>query len=100
MNLGAPRSASVAQAADPLYSSLVGRTLTRGGFTITFNPDGSMVGANPDLTGTWEVRDGQFCRTISQPAQMAGTECQSVTISGASYTFTGPSGAREYTLVQ
>lgn len=100
MDMGAKRSTSAAQAVDPLYTSLAGHTFSRSDFTITFKADGSMVGANPALTGSWEVRDGQFCRTIVTPARLAGSECQKVTISGDTYTFDGSSGVREYTLVK
>lgn len=92
--------ADTAMATDPLYTALAGQSFSRGDFTITFNTNGRLTGENPSVVGRWEIKDGQFCRTITEPAQIAGSECQNVTIDGDSYTFSGSSGDRTYTLIR
>lgn len=82
---------------DPLDTALRGKTLTNGGSTVLLGQDGTMsgmVGPKGDtvLEGAWTVRNGQYCRTVVEPAQIAGTECQDVTIDGNMATFRGPRG--------
>ena len=44
------------------------------------------------IDGAWEIRQGKFCRTITAPAQMIGTECQNISIDGDTATLTGRDG--------
>lgn len=62
--------------AGSLTARLSGKTLTndRGGM-IVLGADGSMSGT---VEGAWTERDGQFCRTVTAPARLAGTLCQDV----------------------
>lgn len=85
-----------------LKRQLSGKTLKNESVKLSLNRDGTMVGdtvAGDTLAGTWVVRDGNFCRTVVIPANLRGTECQSVTIKGKQATFTSPDGqSRSYTL--
>jgi hypothetical protein len=70
---------------DPLTAALAGKTLVNEGGAITVGRDGSLsgtVGNGTPLVGAWAVRDGQWCRTIEQPARLAGTECQRAVLNG------------------
>lgn len=82
---------------DPLVAPFVGRVLVSEGAEITVNADGTLSGTvgvnNPQaLTGNWAVRDGDWCRTITAPERLAGTECQTVTLDGDQVSFESASG--------
>jgi hypothetical protein len=64
-----------------LQATLSGRTLSNDNGEINLGTDGRMSGTvrGAPLAGAWTVRNKQFCRTITQPARVAGTECQDVT---------------------
>ena len=74
---------------DPITRAISGQTLTRGDNTIMIMPNGAMRGTTPagELLGVWEVRDGQWCRTISAPENVAGTACQGVELGDGEITF-------------
>ncbi|MCK0138840.1 glycoside hydrolase family 43 C-terminal domain-containing protein [Aliiroseovarius sp. F47248L] len=74
-----------------LSTLLSGRTLTNKDADVTLHADGRLSGSG-GVDGTWEVRDGKYCRTISKPDKWKGTECQVVTTAGDQITFTSPSG--------
>ncbi|MEE4118911.1 MAG: hypothetical protein V2I65_07845 [Paracoccaceae bacterium] len=75
---------------DPLTAALAGRSLTNDAGTIDVNRDGTLSGL---AEGAWTVRDGQWCRTISEPARLAGTACQDATLNGdGSVTIDGVNG--------
>ncbi|QFT62065.1 hypothetical protein [Roseivivax sp. THAF30] len=66
----------------PIETRLTGKTLVNsGGWSITPEAGGVLSGTEADgsaVVGTWEERNGQFCRTLTQPADWAGTACQNV----------------------
>ncbi|MGA9434656.1 MAG: hypothetical protein WBV62_10525 [Roseobacter sp.] len=60
-----------------------------------------MVGAagpngNEITDGAWEIRNGKCCCTLTTPAQLAGTECQDITIDGETATIVGRNGPVNY----
>jgi hypothetical protein len=72
-----------------------GKALTAKGAKLLVGADGTLsgtVGKGDGLTGTWEVRDGRFCRTITAPERLAGTACQTATIAGGTLTLTRDDG--------
>ncbi|MEM6974016.1 MAG: hypothetical protein AAF577_14545 [Pseudomonadota bacterium] len=77
----APPTTAVPLTAD----AVAGRTLSNaeaGVFQI--GADGSLTGLigsarDEALVGTWSVADGQWCRTITEPARIAGSACQEAT---------------------
>lgn len=82
---------------DPLYDALVGKTWERedGNVTMIASADGALTGTTSagDLLGTWEIRNGEFCRTLSSPERAAGSACQEmeltddgIKIAGFNYT--------------
>ncbi|MCV6585144.1 MAG: hypothetical protein OIF47_06380 [Marinibacterium sp.] len=77
-------------AVDPLNAALSGKTLTSGSTTIMLGSDGTISGDG--VAGTWEIRDGKFCRTLTQPESLQGSECQTVTLDGDKATFQSPTG--------
>ena len=77
----------------PEWLILVGQPLTsveNPNLVVTLNQDRTVSGSG--IEGVWEERNGQYCRTITAPAQLAGTECQSVTVNGSQVTFDNRSG--------
>jgi hypothetical protein len=80
----------------PLRAQLSGKTLTNEFVTMALTKDGQIIGkeSTGEVTrGTWTVRDGQFCRTLTEPAAYAGTACQDVAFSGNQVTFTRANGS-------
>ncbi|MEM6460429.1 MAG: hypothetical protein AAF724_00775 [Pseudomonadota bacterium] len=70
---------------------------------ITANADGTLTGKvgenlDVDLAGTWEIRNGEWCRTLTQPAGAAGSACQQLTLGDGVVTIVGSNGPVEYTL--
>lgn len=78
-------------------SSVVGKTLTLGpGQSFTIGADGSLMGTwdgNP-LVGTYVMRDGYFCRTLSQgPRGPSPEDCQLLILNGSNLAVTRDRGA-------
>lgn len=94
---GDTMTSSAPDSMDPITAQLVGKRLTSTGMTLQLQEGNRMAGrAGPNgdvlLDGFWEIREGQFCRTVTAPAQMAGTECQDITIDGETATLVGRDG--------
>lgn len=68
-----------------LTAALSGKTLVNAKGNIEVGSDGSLRGRN--VEGTWEVRDGKWCRTLTKPERFAGTACQKVQLDGDTVTF-------------
>jgi hypothetical protein len=85
---------------DEMSAALAGRTLTAGPTVISLGEGGRMSGSVGDdaLDGDWSISDGRFCRTITEPARMAGTECQRLEINGGKATITTRRGSQVYSL--
>jgi hypothetical protein len=100
--VASPTATSIsANAGGDLTSALSGRTLVNDVGTITLGADGRMTGAvrGAPFAGAWVERNGQFCRTITQPARLVGTECQDVTFNGdGTITIDGVNGPVTWTL--
>lgn len=82
---------------DPISQQLVGKRLTSTGMTLQLQEGNRMAGrAGPSkdirIDGAWQIREGKFCRTITEPAQMIGTECQDISIEGETATLSGRDG--------
>ncbi len=78
----------------PTWLSIVDKTLLNGadGETEVVLRSNGTIGGNEDIVGTWEERDGKYCRTLTEPERFAGTECQMVTLNGNEVTFESPGG--------
>lgn len=86
---------------DPLTQQLVGKTLTNQSTKIQLQEGNMMTGrTGPSnevaIDGTWQIREGRFCRTLTSPPQLAGTECQDISIDGDTVTFDTPRGQQTY----
>lgn len=89
--------------ADPITDALAGKTLVAPGQEITAQPDGRLTGKvgknlDVDLEGTWEIKDGKWCRTLSKPKGAAGSACQDLSIGDGTVTIVGTRGPVEYVL--
>ena len=88
-------TAASAQATAQIQGQLAGKTLTNADSTLALTKDGALIGKSKSgavIRGTWEAKDGKFCRTLTEPAAAAGTECQNVTIQGDQLTLVRANG--------
>lgn len=77
---------------DPLFLALAGKTLTLTDdpqIQVMLGADGTMTGF---ATGTWTATDGAYCRTLTAPESMTGTECPLTELEGDEVTFTSSTG--------
>jgi hypothetical protein len=89
--------------ADPITSAVSGRSLTAGGTTINVGADGSLSGTSAngtEISGAWTVRDGQWCRTLTAPAAIAGTACQPAELGDGTLTLTNVGGTTTTWMIQ
>jgi hypothetical protein len=89
--------AAVAAQADITAEQVAGRQLVSKAGTFVVAPDGRLtgtVGKGEALKGSWSVRDGQWCRKITAPKSLAGSECQPASIKGRTLTLTRKDGTK------
>jgi len=80
---------------EPLTVAAVsGKTVTAGDTTIYVNPNGTLSGTGPagSIAGTWEIRNGQWCRAITAPQAWVGTQCQDAQLTGNNLTLSNAAG--------
>ena len=82
---------------DPISQQLVGKRLSSTGMILQLQEGNRMAGrAGPSgdvlIDGAWQIREGRFCRTITAPSQMAGTECGDISVDGNTATIAGRDG--------
>lgn len=98
-------NSSAVPAGGSIVQAVSGKRLIvdRGDF-IDVGADGELTGmVGPDqstaISGTWEVRNGQWCRTLVRPAPIAGTACQDATLNGdGTITIVGANGPIVWTI--
>jgi hypothetical protein len=75
---------------------LAGRALTLGLFDLSLRvmPDGAIRGraVGWDVTGTWDWKDGLFCREMDWSGMPIDYDCQLVEKSGDKLRFTSDAG--------
>lgn len=74
---------------------MAGKTLTLNKSIFNIGADGTMTGKTDrgeTVTGTWEVKGGKWCRTIAEPARLAGSACQTASIKGNTFSLTRDDG--------
>lgn len=102
--LGACQANTTATEVDPLTAAVSGKTLVSEGGEFRVGRDGTLTGAvgpnrDTEVTGAWAIRDGQWCRTLTAPARLAGTACQAMTLNGdGTVTIDGVSGPVVYAI--
>jgi hypothetical protein len=86
---------------DPIAAAVSGRMLVAGDNVLLAGSDGSLTGTlanGAELTGAWEVRDGQWCRTLVTPENLAGTDCQAAELGDGTITIEGTNGPTTWTI--
>lgn len=80
---------------DPVTRAVSGNTLVHGDVAINVGTDGTLDGTTPggEFSGTWIVQNGQWCDTIIEPADMAGTTCMNVELGDSELTFINEDGS-------
>lgn len=89
-------SAVVPAAAEITAEQIAGKTVVSDGGTFVIGAGGTLsgtVGKGDQIGGTWAVKDGQWCRTISTPKRHAGSACQAASIKGTTLTVTRADGS-------
>ena len=82
---------------------LAGKLLVAPGQEITAHADGKLTGKvgknlDIDLLGTWEIKNGKWCRTLTRPKGAAGTACQDLKMGDGEVTITGSRGPVTFVL--
>lgn len=77
-----------------LTQKLSGATFTNldNGTVVKANADGTLSGGG-GLSGTWSIKNGQWCRTLTSPPAYAGSACQKMVIEGNRMTLTRADGS-------
>lgn len=73
-------------------------TLSRFGIKLNVKPDGKIDGRafGRDVSGSWDWRDGYFCRDLFWGPREIGANCQEVKVSGSTLRFTSDQGAGRF----
>jgi hypothetical protein len=71
-----------------------GRTLTSLGVALQVLPDGQIAGRafGRDITGSWDWRDGLFCRAMAAGSRSFPLNCQVVQLDGTTLRFIADEG--------
>ncbi len=97
-------AATPTEEVDPLTARLSGMTgVHESGTAVTLHDDGRITGNthNGDaITGTWDVRNGRYCRTITAPESLASTNCQDVEFDGNNVHFIKDDGTSSTFVMQ
>ena len=78
------------------FMSLVqGKTLSRPLVRLNVSPDGKITGrgATWDVTGSWDWKNGFFCRDLNWGGDDLGYNCQAVLANGSEMRFIADQGA-------
>lgn len=72
-----------------------GKTLSRPLVRLTVTPDGKISGrgATWDVTGSWDWKNGFFCRDLNWGGDDLGYNCQTVLANGSEMRFIADQGA-------
>jgi hypothetical protein len=76
---------------------VTGKNLKYTGTTLQVRPDGTITGRaiTWPITGTWEWRDGYFCRVMDWGGTEIPPNCQRVDVRGSTLRFTSDRGMGE-----
>ncbi|MFD0980941.1 hypothetical protein [Tropicimonas aquimaris] len=101
VGIGLTAGAGISQA-EGLQDILSGKTLTspKGRTVYVLGSDGRLSGtiAKEAVVGIWDIRNGQWCRSISEPAVHAGDACRTVAVDGQNVTLISSEQAVVYTM--
>lgn len=72
-----------------------GKTLSRPLVSLTVTPDGKITGrgATWDITGSWDWKNGFFCRDMNWGGDDLGYNCLAVLANGSEMRFIADQGA-------
>jgi hypothetical protein len=89
---------------DPLTARLSGMTgMHESGTVVTLQEDGRVTGQTQNgeaIVGTWDVRNGRYCRTLTAPESLASTNCQDVEFDGNNVHFIRDDGTSSTFVMQ
>lgn len=81
---------------DQFLATVAGKTISNSDTTISIKHNGTITGVTHgnEISGTWEWRDGFWCRTITEPA-VTPEDCQVWEITQSQLVITREKGAGE-----
>lgn len=87
----------LADQTDNIIKAVSGKTLVNETAEFKVRKNGRLIGkagskGQVKFKGAWAVRDGKWCRTFTEPAEWAGTECQTATLGDGTITIVGRNG--------
>lgn len=89
--------AEVRTTSDPITQAVSGRTLVAGETRLAVGANGALVGAlasGDTLSGTWRIKGGQWCRTLTLPVRFSGPEvCQDAALTDGQLVIIGSNGS-------
>lgn len=93
--IGAVLASTDASLAQTTFSDLVDKTLTNDQGSVVISADGTLSGqfGSNQLTATWDVEDGLFCRQGSIGDRTLERACQSISIRGNQVSFINQDGS-------
>jgi hypothetical protein len=83
---------------DDFVNLIKDKSLTRTGIRLVVTPDGKIDGRalGFKVTGSWDWRDGYFCREMQAGREKIGYDCQLVERRGNALRFTAEKGKGDY----
>ncbi len=77
------------------FSDIVGRTLSNEQGSLVINADGTLQGqfGSSELTATWDVEGGLFCRQGAFGDRSLDRACQSIVLRGNDVDFVNQDGS-------
>ncbi len=86
---------------DAVMKALSGKTIVSPTAEFKLRKNGRLTGKAGSLKfkGSWTVRDGDFCRTLTEPKQWAGTECQPTKLGDGTVSITGRNGTNVWKIM-
>ena len=79
---------------EKVWKAVSGKTLVNGKPKFKAHRNGRLTGSSGStkFKGAWTIRDGSWCRTITEPKEAAGTLCQQTVLGNGTITITGGNG--------
>lgn len=79
---------------DAIMKAISGKTIVSETAEFKLRKNGRLTGkaGAVKFKGAWTVRDGKFCRTMTEPPEWVGTECQPTKLGDGTVAITGRNG--------
>ena len=81
---------------EKVRQAIAGKTLVHGKFKVKAHRNGRLTGSDGSrkFKGAWTIKEGHWCRTLTEPKEAAGTLCQITKLGDGTLTITGGNGPK------